>query len=129
MDTRKKSVAMKEHRDPVKAKETQLSNNERDRVIRKHREATRKRVRKCRERKKSTKTQFNDSNEAIARSYSNFNSLCKAAKKMTRVLPVSPRKHKAVLAKIINDFDEKDRNELKKVYAVVRNEEIIRPKL
>lgn len=91
-------------------------------AIEQRREAVRNRVQKYRERLRLKK--LNDENAEVPETptnrldgivgtrYTCVQTLGRAVKKVTRVLPVSPTKKKAILAKIVVDLDETDRDEL-----------------
>lgn len=80
----------------------------------------RERVRKCREKKRDAQTQSNDLIDSFKNSYRNKQTLLKATKKLSLALPKSSPK-KAVLAKILEDYNENDRNELMNVIKLTQN--------
>lgn len=111
---------MKKKRAEMKKKESEMTGDERIRAIKKHREGVRERVQKCRQRKKDAETQSNDSNGAFNNSYSNKQTLFKASK-VSLALPKSSTTKKAVLSKILLDYNDNDRNELMNVIKLPQN--------
>lgn len=72
----KVAASMKKQRDEMVEKGIEMTDDKRDRSIKKCREAVRKRVKKCRERKKNAPPQSNDSMGAIKTSYSTKQKQC-----------------------------------------------------
>lgn len=96
-------------------------------IISKRRQAVRERVKKCREQAKARYNEQNDNAsevsgsgslaEIVGESYSNIQTVGKATKKVLRALPGSSRQKKAILANIIANLDETDKEQLVSVVA------------
>lgn len=92
--------------------------------IQKRRAAIRERVKKCREKAKLDITQNENQkeknqnlSEVVAESYSCSQTLGKAVKKVSQALPASPRKQRAILAHIVSNLNDKDKETVVNVVA------------
>lgn len=122
---------MKKYRLKKKDAENNLPDEERQDVIEKQREAVRERVKKHREHKMCDTSSQNDTesirsqpsslSDTVSDCYSNKRTLGKAVAKVSRAFPTSPRRKRAVLAQIVSNVDDTDRNQLVKVVASDKN--------
>lgn len=109
---------MKKSRESKRAKEDEMSIAEKSKIIKHRREQGRKNTQKFQDRLKMPKTAINPADgfrDVAKKSYSNVCTLAKAVKKATKGLPESPKKKKVVLAKMIADLDDTDRDHLIKM--------------
>lgn len=118
----KRAEKMKEYRARKKAEEDEMSINAQLDAVATRRAAGRERVRQHRERAKAKANQENDTVSSASQSnslpdlasiaYSNVQTLGKAVRKVSRALPNSPTKQKAVLARIVSNMNDDEKNEL-----------------
>lgn len=102
---RKKVLDLKKRRAKRKEEESKLSNSQQEIVIKTRRKMVRDRVRKHRENKKKIFKQADTG-------YRCANTLGKATKKIERNLPHTASKRTAALAKVLNNLDCDERNQI-----------------
>lgn len=115
---KKKAEAIKKRREKQKKEEGKLEPAKREKLVEKRRKAVRKHVENYRKRKKNAAAAAKademriSATEVIAKGYRTKQTLGKAVKKVTKALPATPKRKKAVLTRIVHNLDENDRNEL-----------------
>lgn len=115
---------MKRNRAAKKENERKIA-RELDDIIQKRRAVTRERVKKSRAKAKQTMqipnqrqtSQVNSLSEVVSESYSCLQTLGKAVKKVSHALPASPRKKRAILAHIVSNLNDKDKETVVNVAA------------
>lgn len=118
---------MKNLRAKKKKEEENKTAEDLEKILEKRRAEVRDRVRKHRQQQKGGKSAQNDNEsqheiasvsgnssltEIVSESYSNIQTLGKAVKKVSRALPASPRKKKAILTHIVAHMDEAEKEQL-----------------
>lgn len=117
----KKAESMKRNRAEKRRIELKLSQEKQKNAIEQRRVAIRERVRKCRAKARAKNQQNTNENETsqneilseiVAESYSCTQTLGKAVKKVARAFPASPRKKRAILAHIVSNLNDEDKEKV-----------------
>lgn len=120
---KKRADAMRKYRLEKNNAENRLPSDEQEQIKTERRNAVRERVQKHRTKEKEkakdddeesqkSSAQSCSLSDMLSQSYSSNKTIGKAVAKVARAFPTSPRKKRAVLAKIISNMDDTEKNEL-----------------
>lgn len=121
----RRQLSSKKRREKKREAESQMTDDERAKLVMERRRKVNAHVKNHRQRKKDAQKKAIDSGNAlsdvgeiIANSYSNKQTLRKAVKKASNALPKSPTKKKVVLAKMVDNLDDDARNEVINIISI-----------